>query len=417
MEAEIITIGDEILIGQTIDTNSAWMSQRLYEIGIAVRKITSIQDEETEIIKALNESSKNAKLILITGGLGPTKDDITKHVLCQYFDTKLVLNQEVLSRIEDFFLKRGRTMLESNVKQAELPENCKILPNLNGTASGMLFEKDGVIFVSMPGVPYEMKALMQEHVIPYVKEKFKLDSILHKTIMTEGIGESFLVEQIKDWENNLESKKIKIAYLPSPGIVKIRLSVKGPNHNELEQKIDKEVAALKKLIPSYFFAEEDTTLEQVIGDKLRVQKKTVATAESCTGGYLAHLLTKNPGSSDYFVGSILSYANEIKVDALDVDQDDLMKHGAVSEPVVRQMAEGLREKFKVDYALATSGIAGPSGGSEEKPVGTVWIALASKEGTYAKKFLFEQNRERNIRRASLSALSMLRRKIDGLLKN
>lgn len=415
MLAEIITIGDEILIGQTIDTNSAWMGKELNSIGIKIARITSIQDSEAAILEALNLVSKDAQLILITGGLGPTKDDITKKVLCQYFDSKLYRNQEVLERIDAFFRSRNRDVLEVNRQQADLPDNCTVLQNDYGTASGMWFEKEGKIYVSMPGVPYEMKHLLKERVIPKVKEKYVLPAIYHKTIMTEGVGESFLVEMIKDWENSLEPLNIKVAYLPSPGIVRIRLTAEGDNLEELQILVDQKAAELNELVPQFIFGEDDISIEQSIGEALQKHKKTISTAESCTGGYIAHLLTSVSGSSDYFLGSVVSYANEIKKNVLNVNAEDLLEFGAVSQTVVEQMAKGVRQKMNSDFALATSGVAGPNGGSEEKPVGTVWIAIASSEGVYSKKFLFEQNRERNIRRSALAAISILRRVLNGEL--
>lgn len=410
MEAELITIGDEILIGQTVDTNSAWMGKHLNSIGIKVSMIRSIQDERDSIISALsNAEQSQAKLVLITGGLGPTKDDITKHVLCEYFNTSLKRNQEALAIIEAFFASRGREMLEVNRQQADLPEACDVLLNDMGTASGMWFERNNTIFVSMPGVPYEMKNLVKKQVIPRVQQKFSLPAIYHKTIMTEGIGESFLVEIIKEWEDSLVALDIKIAYLPSAGIVKVRLTAEGETLDQIQPKVDRKANELKELVPSYVFGEDDISMEQSISLLLKKHGKTVATAESCTGGYIAHLLTSISGSSDYFLGSVVSYANEVKENLLGVNPADIHSHGAVSQEVVEQMAQGARLKLGTDYAIATSGVAGPTGGSEEKPVGTVWIAIASEEGVYAKKYLFESNRQRNIRRAALAAISLLRR--------
>ncbi len=416
MLAEIITIGDEILIGQTIDTNSAWMGKELNAIGVKISRITSVQDSREAILEALNLVSKEVQLILITGGLGPTKDDITKKVLTHYFGGHLVRNEEVLLKIENFFRLRNREMLEVNRQQADLPNNAIILQNDFGTASGMWFEKNNQIFVSMPGVPYEMKHLVKDRVIPKIKELHHLPAIYHKTIMTEGVGESFLVEIIKDWENSLNALSIKVAYLPSPGIVRIRLTAEGENRDELQNRVNKKAEELNSLVPQYIFGEDDVLMEESIGEQLQKEKKTIATAESCTGGYLAHLFTSVSGSSNYFLGSIISYANEVKQNALGVEADDILKHGAVSQTVVEQMAIGVRERMNSDFALATSGVAGPNGGSDEKPVGTVWIAISSKDGVYSKKFLFEKNRERNIRRSALAAISMLRRTLNGDLK-
>jgi nicotinamide-nucleotide amidase len=411
MNAEIITIGDEILIGQTIDTNSAWLGKELNAVGIAIKQITSIKDTREDILESLRLAFQRADLILITGGLGPTQDDITKDVLCEYFETELEINQEVLNKIQTFFKERGREILEVNNLQASLPKACTVLPNELGTASGMWFEKEGKVFVSMPGVPYEMKGLMSSEVLPKLKEQFELPSIIHRTIMTEGIGESFLVEIIKEWEESLDAENIKVAYLPSPGIVRIRLSLFGNNYSEMESKVNRKINELNRLIPTFIFAESDVLFEKSIGDLLIQSGKTISTAESCTGGNIAHLLTSISGSSNYFLGSIVSYSNEIKVQELSVLESDLDEFGAVSQAVVEQMAKGVRAKMKTDFALATSGIAGPDGGSEEKPVGIVWIAIAYEGGVYSKKFMFEQNRSRNIKRASYAALSLLKRKI------
>lgn len=415
MNAEIITIGDEILIGQTIDTNSAWLGKELNQVGISIKQITSIKDSRNEILEALKSASTRADLILITGGLGPTQDDITKSVLCDYFDTELEVNEKVLKTIQDYFKDRGREMLESNNLQASLPKSSTVLPNALGTASGMWFEKEGKVYVSMPGVPYEMKGLMTNEVFPRLKEKFDFPSIIHRTIMTEGIGESFMVELIKEWEASLEEEEIKVAYLPSPGIVKIRLSIFGNDFNSMNERINRKVKELEELIPNFIYGENDQKLEEVVGEQLLAEKATISTAESCTGGNIAHLLTSISGSSAYFLGSIVSYANEVKVSELGVSESDINNYGAVSRQVVEQMAVGVLNKMKTTYALATSGVAGPEGGTEEKPVGTVWIAVAFKDGVYSKKFLFEKNRARNIRRASYAALSLLKRKINGQL--
>lgn len=417
MEVEIITIGDELLIGQTIDTNSAWMAKKLNAIGFKISRINSIADTEEAILAALQEVEKRSSIILMTGGLGPTKDDITKFTLCKYFNTKLVRNQEVLERIEKYFTDRGRQMLESNRAQADLPESCQILRNDLGTASGMWFERNGVIYVSMPGVPYEMKGLMENQVIPRLQTKVEKLKLYHRTIMTEGIGESFLVEIIKDWEAQLEYDEIHVAYLPSPGIVKVRLSAEGEQAYEiLKSKVDRRIDELYQLVPQYIFGENDISVEEAIGNELRKKNITIGTAESCTGGNIAHLLTSVSGSSDYFLGSIVSYSNELKVNLLNVSLKDIETYGAVSETVVIQMAVGARLSLGTDYALATSGVAGPNGGTDDKPVGTVWIAIAGKEGVFAKKFLFEKDRGRNIKRASLAALSMLRRTLNGQLR-
>ena len=409
MIAEIITIGDELLIGQVIDTNSAWMATKLNEHGIGVKQITSISDNREHILTTLKEASQRANLILITGGLGPTKDDITKTTLCEYFSTGLVFSEIAFEGVSRLFRNRGLPVTDLNRQQAMVPENCTVIPNSNGTAPGMWFQKDEIIYVSMPGVPFEMKAMMENEVLPRLAGKSNY-SIIHRTILTEGIGESFLAAKIASWENNLPSE-IKLAYLPQPGMVRLRLTAKGTDKLILEKELKDSVDELFKLAGEYIFGEGEETLQNITGQLLKKYGKTLATAESCTGGYLAHLITSISGSSEYFKGSVIAYANEIKERMLGVEPETLAKHGAVSEETVKQMAEGIRSKFKVDYAVATSGIAGPTGGSPEKPVGTTWIAIASPSGTIAKKFMLGDHRERNIQRAAISALSLLRKKI------
>ena len=419
MQAEIITIGDEILIGQIVDTNSAWMAQQLNLSGISVKQITSVSDEREHIMKALNEAVLRVDIILMTGGLGPTNDDITKQTLCEYFGATLRFDSEAYKNVEHLFKSRGYDVSEVNRRQAEVPDNCVTIINSHGTAPGMWFEKNQKIFISMPGVPYEMKAMMEQSIIPLLKKKFQLPFIIHQTILTQGIGESFLAEKIKKWENSLISDVIKLAYLPSQGMVRLRMSVKGENEKVLKELLDNKTEELKKIIPEYIYGyevygEEKETLEQIVGNLLRGKKKTLSTAESCTGGYLAHLITKIPGSSDYYKGSVISYSNEIKTNELGVDWADLKQHGAVSKQVVEDMAKGILHKFKTDYAIATSGIAGPSGGTVEKPVGLVWIAIATQTSIASEKFLFGDHRERNIHKSAITALNMLRKEI---LKN
>ena len=411
MIAEIISIGDELLIGQVINTNASWMSELLNRNGIKVKQIKAIADDKKDILNSIDNSFKSADLILLTGGLGPTKDDITKHTLCEYFDTKLVFNEDAFSRIKEIFRLRNFKVSAVNKAQAELPESCIPITNINGTASGMWFEKNGKILVSMPGVPFEMKPMMENEVIPRIKAKFNTPVIIHKTIMTQGVGESFLAKIIEDWENSLP-KNIKLAYLPQPGIVRLRLSASGENKIKCEKYIGEFVEKLKLLIGDIIFAYDDMLLEEAVGNSLKLHKKTVATAESCTGGYIAHLLTSIAGSSSYFKGSAITYANEIKENILEVSHDDLEKEGAVSETVVRQMALGVRKKFGTDYAIATSGIAGPDGGTENKPVGTTWIAIAGPDGVLAEKHHFGEHRGRNIRRAALTALFMLKKTVE-----
>jgi len=403
MVAEIISIGDELLIGQVINTNASWMGELLNLNGIRVKQIKAIADNKDDIIDALNSSFKTADIILVTGGLGPTKDDITKHTLAEYFKTKLVFNNEAYQRIEDLFKLRNYKVTQVNKEQANLPEGCIPISNLNGTASGMWFEKNGKILVSMPGVPFEMKTMMEDEIVPRLKAKFKTPVILHKTIMTQGVGESFLAQKIEDWENDLP-ENIKLAYLPQPGIVRLRITAIGNDLGTCEKNISSLVDKLKSLIEDHIFAYDDILLEEAVGESLRKHQKTISTAESCTGGYIAHLLTSISGSSTYFKGSIIAYANEIKESTLNVTSTSLQQDGAVSESVVKQMALGACHKFRTDYAIATSGIAGPDGGTEEKPIGTTWIAIAGPKGVEAKEFHFGEHRGRNIRRAALSAL-------------
>ena len=386
------------------------MGEELNALGIEVSQITSIKDERNAIKNTIWAAEQSpADLVLITGGLGPTKDDITKHVLCEYFETHLERNQDVLEKIQSFFKERGREMLETNNQQADLPKACTVLLNEIGTASGMWFERNNTIFVSMPGVPYEMKHLMSEKVLPKVQAIFKLPAIYHKTIMTEGVGESFLVEMIKDWETSLIAEEIKIAYLPSPGIVRVRLTSKGADVEPLKEKVLRKANELHQLIPQHIFGEDDISMEEALAELLVKNKKTISTAESCTGGYISHLLTSREGSSSFFLGGFVSYDNQVKIETLKVSEDSIEEEGAVSQTVVEQMAFGARNLLKSDYSIATSGIAGPGGGTEEKPVGTVWIAVASEKGVISKKFLFERNRERNIRRSAMAAMSMVRK--------
>ena len=408
-KASVLTIGDELLIGQTINTNAAWIGRELALVNIRVTKSLTISDEKSDIIAAIDLLLKDSNIIIITGGLGPTKDDITKYTLAEYFSMKLKRNQEVLEKIEDFFKIRGREMLEVNRQQADLPENCRVIENKSGTASGMWFEKDGKIIISMPGVPYEMKSMMSEVVIPDLVKIFKPVAVYHRTILTQGMGESFLADILKYWENDLRSKGHSLAYLPSPGIVKLRVSSGGKDVNELKLIVDDYCEKLYEIIPEWIYGEGDDLLEALVGKLLTNKKMTLSTAESCTGGYISHLITSVSGSSTYYMGSVVSYSNEIKTNQLKVDEKLFSTVGAVSKEVVEQMALGVKEKLKTDYSIAVSGVAGPDGGSEEKPVGTVWIAIGTPSGLVSKKYLFENNRERNIRRAALTSLNMLRK--------
>lgn len=409
MIAEIITIGDELLIGQVIDTNSAWMAEQLNLVGIRVHQITSISDNQQHIVTTLREAGKRAQLILVTGGLGPTKDDITKQTFCKYFDSPLVFSEAAYKNVEKLFAARGIAVTELNRLQAMVPADCTVIANRNGTAPGMWFEKEGCIYVSMPGVPFEMKAMMEEEIIPRLMNKLN-QVILHRTILTEGIGESILAALIEPWEDALPPF-IKLAYLPQPGMVRLRLTASGTDRNILQQAIQKAEKDLLPLAGKYIFGYDNDTIESVVGDLLRKKGMTLSTAESCTGGNIAQLITSIAGSSDYFKGSVVAYANEIKEQLLGVPHQVLAENGAVSEQTVIHMARGARSQFKTDYAIAVSGIAGPGGGTAEKPVGTTWIAVASPTEIVAQKFLFGDHRGRNIRKASVAALNMLRAKL------
>lgn len=410
MEAAILTIGEEILIGQIVDTNSAWMAQELNRIGIAVKKIVSISDSDNEIQSSVNELLKQYDIVLSTGGLGPTSDDITKQSLCKLFNSKLVLHNPTLEHIREIFTKRGLPLTELNIKQAEVPHNCEVLFNSNGTAPGMWFNLEGKIFISMPGVPFEMKFIMTMHILPRLKERNGGGEIIHKTIQTFGLPESFLAEKLSRWESDLP-KNIKLAYLPSPHSIRLRLSSIGSNKELVEQDIKNQIDKLYSIIPNNIFGFEHDTMASVVGRLMIENKHTLAVAESCTGGTISQLITQVPGSSQYFLGGVVSYSNEIKTSELGVNQDLIMMYGAVSQQVVNAMAEGIRIRFKSDFSVATSGIAGPTGGSEQKPVGTVWIAVSSNQGTISQMFNFGSDRDRNILRSSVTALNMLRLKI------
>ncbi len=407
MKLDILSIGDELLIGQTLNTNAHWLSKELNLIGFQIRQHTTVSDEETAIISALNEALGNSDVVIITGGLGPTKDDLTLGILTEYFGGKLIMNEDVYQDIEKMVTGRGYEMNELNRQQALVPDNAKVLRNKNGTAPGTWFEKDSKIIVSMPGVPYEMKAMTGNTVIPWLKEKFELPVIVHKMIYTQGIPESQLAEKLEDWENNLPNT-IKLAYLPSPGRVKLRLSSIGNNRQEIETTINKEIEKVKTIIGKNIFSLTEDELQVVIGDLLRKKNATLATAESCTGGYIAHLITQVAGASDYFKGAVVSYANETKIESLGVNADDINQYGAVSKQIVEQMAIGVRTKLNTNYSIATSGVAGPSGGTEEKPVGTVWIAVASEDDVVSQVFQFGKDRAINIERSAIAALGMLR---------
>jgi nicotinamide-nucleotide amidase len=410
MHAEIITIGEELLIGQVINTNAAWLAERLNESGIMVKQVSVVSDTEQEILRILGETFKRSPLILMTGGLGPTRDDVTKLALCHFFDTELVINEEVLEDVRTIFSRRNLSLTELNRQQALVPQGAKIIRNPNGTAPGLWLEKEGKICVAMPGVPYEMKAMVENHILPELKKRQKQQFILHRTILTQGIGESFLSDIIADWENNLPPF-IKLAYLPSPGMVRLRMSASGTNEGELTKSLSEEEEKLAKLIPQYIWGFDRDTLEEVIGKLLTERGLTLSTSESCTGGFLAHKITSVAGSSAYFMGSIVAYSNDLKTRFLWINEKLISKHGAVSQKVVEAMALNGCEVMSSDFCLATSGIAGPGGGTPEKPVGTVWIAVAFRDKVTSKLLHLGDQRDRNIARASLAALAMLREKI------
>jgi nicotinamide-nucleotide amidase len=414
--SEIITIGDELLIGQVVDTNSPWMGQKLNEIGIRVYQKTSVSDNEEHIMTALNEAMNRADIILITGGLGPTKDDITKYTLCKYFKSNLRFDDLVFLDIEKIFKARGKTVTDINRRQAEVPEKCTTIRNSRGTAPGMWFETDGKIIVSMPGVPDEMKAMMEKDVLEMLMKKFKSFFILHKNVLIQGIGESYLSDMIESWENNLP-RNIKLAYLPASGLVRLRLSATGENEAELKIQVDEEIKKLRSVAGEYIYGYDEDTLESIIGKLLKEKKQTLSIAESCTGGYISHRITTVPGSSEYFIGSLVPYSNSVKENFLDIDDQVLKTKGAVSEEVVRQMAEHVKNKFQTDYAIACSGIAGPTGGTAEKPIGTVWIAIATPEEVITKKLQLGEHRERVIRETTLNSLNVLRKILTGTFKD
>jgi nicotinamide-nucleotide amidase len=410
MKAAIITIGDELLIGQTIDTNSAWIGAELSNAGFDVGRITSVHDRKEDILNVLREAEGKTDVVLITGGLGPTSDDITKPILCEFFNTRLVTDNEVLRMIEEMMARRNFPMNDKNRLQAEVPESCRVLKNTSGTAPGMWFEKDGTIYISMPGVPHEMKYLMTEHVLPELKKRFTSQTIVHKNIMTYGTFESRLAEILEGFEAGLPCN-IKLAYLPAAGVIKLRLTGIGSDRNNLSKLINEQVQKLYRIIPQFIYGEDEVSLETVIGKLLTAGNMTVSTAESCTGGEIAHLLTSVAGSSVYYKGSVIAYANSVKTELLGVAENVIEKEGAVSEDTVKEMASGARNLFKTDYAVATSGIAGPDGGSEAKPVGTVWIAVASEKEVVSEKYVFGNDRLTNIKRFSLAALNFLRKQI------
>lgn len=409
--AEIITIGDEILYGQIVDTNSQWISAELDKAGIKVLRKTTIGDTKEEITLALKEAEQRAKIILITGGLGPTNDDLTKPTLTEYFDTKLIMHEEALANLQSIYDKLGKKISPLNRKQAELPESCEIVPNTMGSASGMWFDRDEITVVSMPGVPHEMKRMMMDYIVPQLQEKYNTPFIYHKLIKTVGIGESDLAIKIEKWENALPDY-IKLAYLPSLAQVKLRLTAFGGDRKKLKKDVDQQIELLKPLVGKYIFGYNKDELAQVVGEMLKSSNQNIAVAESCTGGYISHLITSTPGSSAYFRGSITPYQNDIKINMLRVKAETIFEHGAVSEQTVSEMAENVRKLYHTDFGLATSGIAGPSGATPEKPVGMIWIAVADGKETKTKLLRLWKDREMNIKTTAVALLNLLRRTLN-----
>jgi nicotinamide-nucleotide amidase len=408
--AEIITIGDEILYGQITDTNSQWISENLDKNGIRTIRKSSVGDNESEIINILKEAEQRADIILITGGLGPTNDDITKNTLAKYFNCNLKLDEQGLKDVISFFKTRDKELTELNRQQAFLPEACSCISNKLGTAPGMWFNKNNKVIISMPGVPFEMKAMMKEFIIPKLKEKFNPPFLYHKLIRTVGIGESFLSEKIKVWENNLPTH-IRLAYLPALGEVKLRLTGSGTDIQKIKLDVESCTQTLTKIIPDYIYGYDNDTLPKIIGDILKQKNLTIATAESCTGGCISYLLTTIPGSSEYYWGSVVAYHNDIKKEALNVKSDTLKKFGAVSEETAKEMAKGIRKKFKTNIGISSTGVAGPSGGTEEKPVGTVWIAYSDEEEVITKKLMLGGDRDLNVKQTAIAALDLIRQRL------
>ena len=413
MRSAIITIGDEILIGQVPDTNAVWISKQLNAIGVQVGEMVTVSDDAGQITSTLDRYMGHYELLIMTGGLGPTTDDITKQTLAAYFNSKMVTHQVALERITSFFKERGRSMLESNLRQADVPEACRVLMNMHGTAPGMWFQKKGTILISLPGVPYEMKGLMEDHVIPELLRMNNVPQVVHRTIMTQGVPESYLAAMLRDWERDLPDC-VKLAYLPRPGIVRLRLTVVDKCASDAKQILDVTIGKLLDIIPEHVFGYDDVSLEHVLGELLRKKGLSLASAESCTGGNIARLITSVPGSSAYYSGSVIAYENRIKSSVLGVDPLLIEEKGAVSREVVEQMAAGIRSLLGTDTAISTSGIAGPDGGTKEKPVGTTWICVQYKDESYAKLYRFGGSRDRIIIQASYTALQLLRRLI---LKN
>lgn len=405
--AEIISIGDELLIGQVINSNASWMGEQLFLNGIPLRRVTTVGDNEAQLHSAISEALLRVQFVFLTGGLGPTSDDITKPALCSYFGTELVFNQEAYEQVEALFKRRGLAVTERNRQQAFLPALCRPIQNLNGTAPGMWFDLDESVMISMPGVPFEMKPMFAEQVLPAIRRKYSTSNYFFRTVMTIGVGESFIADKIADWESKLP-EGYSVAYLPQPGIVRLRLGGSGTDGQAVLQTLHRLEAELVQILNELVYGYDNQSIEEVVFQLLRSTGKTISTAESCTGGYIAHLLTSLPGSSACFKGSIVAYSNEIKTGFLGIADKTIELEGAVSRQVAEEMALAIREKFGTHYGLGVTGIAGPDGGTAEKPVGTVWIAVAGVDGIISQKFQLGEQRDRNIRRSALAALNMLR---------
>ncbi len=406
IQVEIINIGDELLIGQVVNTNASQMAQKLNSYGFNVLATSVIGDNANQIIESLDIALKRSDCVLITGGLGPTKDDITKKILAEYFDSELVINKEVEEHVRSYFTRKQLPFTETNRAQALVPEKCKVIFNPVGTAPGMCFEKNGKLIVSMPGVPFEMRVMM-EKVIEIMQNFFNQHTkILHRTLLYANIGESFLSDMISDFEDSLPSY-ISLAYLPKSNTIRLRLTAKTDEDIDLEKNLDEKVNQLIGLTKNFFMGFEIDNVATILGNELKSLNKTLSVTESCTGGYISHLITSNAGSSQYYKGSVTAYANQTKENLLGVGKDTLLKFGAVSKEVAEQMSQGVMRELNSDYAIATTGIAGPEGGSEEKPVGTVWISVSSDKKTVAEKYFFPTTRDNFIERASNQALLML----------
>lgn len=411
IRAEIVAIGDELLIGQTINTNASWLGGQLNTIGVKVHRSLVISDNREEIVSALDEASSRSQIIIMTGGLGPTKDDITKHALCSYFNTELQINEQALERISDFFNRRGLPMLEVNRQQAALPAACTVIHNQRGTACGMWFERGGRVFISMPGVPYEMKGMMEDEVFDKLAAFFKRPVIRHRTVLTTGVGESFLANQLATWEDMLEERSISLAYLPSPGMVKLRMSSYSEAGRNVEQDFNECEQELHRLVGEFIFGYDKDTLQEIIGGLLRDSGDTLVVAESCTGGTLSRLLTSVPGSSDYFLGGVIAYSNEVKTALLNVNPSLTDGENVVSAEVAEAMAEGARIRFGSDWAMATTGIAGPGGATESHPVGLIYVAVSGAKECKSIELRLGKRRDNNMDMASFAALNLLRKEI------